>query len=213
MASLQQGGHVLSLVHVVMPSQWFVRVFLIIWAVSLTAVGAALMVSHWVPLPSPQPGELVFSDNLPPAATGQWVAVHCLYAECPCSRRVLDHVITRPPRTDVFEHIVLVGNAAKTPASVKHWRLSTELVSPEQFKSRYGLEAAPLLVVLDPDRQVRYVGGYTERKQGFNIQVDQILTRLLAGEDVQSLPVYGCAVSKGLQALVDPLRIKSSSRD
>jgi hypothetical protein len=196
-----------------MCAQWFVRVFLVIWAGSLTAVGACLMVSHWVPLPNPEVDGLGYREILVRTGGRQWSAFHFLYAECPCSRRVLEHVLARSPRHDVREEIVLIGGDAELANRTKNQGFVVDQISPQQLKGKYGVEAAPLLVVVDPQSQVRYAGGYTSRKRAFEIQDMTIVSNLLSDQDVEPLPVYGCAVSKSLQTIVDPLRIKPSSRD
>jgi hypothetical protein len=148
-----------------MRSQWLVRTFLAVWASSLTVVGACLMVNHWVPLPGPEFSEVVLDGNLINDVDGRWTALHFLYADCACSRRVLEHVLTQPTRTDVRERIVLIGGDAELAARAEGRGFAVDQVSPEQLKAKYRIEAAPLLVVVDPHGQVRYSGGYTTRNQ------------------------------------------------
>jgi len=57
-------------------------------------------------------------------------------------------------------------------------------------------------------RRAPLLGGYTERKQGFDIQDVSIVERLRNEKSVAELPLFGCAVSRSLQALLDPLGIK-----
>jgi len=66
--------------------------------------------------------------------------------------------------------------------------------------SRYEIEAAPMLIVLDPSNNVRYAGGYTERKQGPAISDLQIIADTQAAREVSALPVFGCAVSERLRS-------------
>jgi hypothetical protein len=196
-----------------MCAQWCVRIFLVIWAASLTVVGACLMVSHWVPLPNSTANQLTHENALLRADDGRWTVFHFLYTECPCSRRVLEHLLARSPRQDVDEQIVLIGHDPDLAARAQANGFKVDHVAAIDLKSKYGVEAAPLLVVVDPTSQICYSGGYTNRKRGFEVQDTTIVSKLLAGKAVETLPVYGCAVSKSLQTIVDPLRIKPSSRD
>ena len=198
---------------IAMCGQWYARVFLVIWATSLTFVGACLMVGHWIPLPTPTSDQLLNGSPALTRVDGTWSTFHFLYADCPCSRRIFENLVTRSSHQDVNEQIVLVGDAPELASRAKARGFHVDEVAPEELKVKYAVEAAPLLVVVDPRGRVRYCGGYTERKQGFEIKDTVIVSNLLAGEEVESLPVYGCAVSRSLQAVVDPLRIKSSSRD
>ncbi len=83
-----------------------------------------------------------------------------------------------------------------------------ETLSTEELARRYGVEAAPLLVVSDPRGTVRYVGGYTDHKQSVVIRDHEILSALRGGGGVAALPVFGCAVSKELGQRVDPLGLR-----
>jgi hypothetical protein len=121
--------------------------------------------------------------------------------------------LERSPQQCVHEHIVLIGGENELAARAQSHGYSVDHVSPEQLKAQYGIEAAPLLAVVDPQRRVRYAGGYTARKQVLDIHDLAIITDLMNGQRVSTLPVYGCAVSKSLQEIVDPLGIKASSAD
>ena len=196
-----------------MRTQWFVHGVLAVWACLMILIGGSLMVSHWVPLPRPEIDDAAWSVTLANAqselATGRWTALHFLYAECPCSRRVLEHVIDQSPRADVWERIVLIGNDPELAERIKSHGYEVDCVSPDELKLKYGVEAAPLLVVSDPQGTPRYAGGYTSRKQGPDIQDRKIIASLMAGQHVEAMPLYGCAVSRSLQSIVDPLGLKS----
>ena len=198
----------------VMGNRWLVRVFLVTWAASLTVVGACLMAGHWIPLPgisgdevSNSPG---FSQSIP---AEKWSVLHFIYAECPCSRRVLDHVLATGPSQRLHEQIVLVGGDEAIAIQIRHLGFEVDQITPEQLAGKYAVKAAPMMVVVDPNRKVRYAGGYTSRKQAYEIHYLRIASELLDGKVVERLPVYGCAVSRELKAIVDPLGLKSSSRD
>ncbi len=83
-----------------------------------------------------------------------------------------------------------------------------EITTEQKLAELYEIDAAPLLVAIDPEGRVRYAGGYTDRKQGPDVRDRQILDALQRGDVVQPLPLYGCAVSKQLRRTLDPLGLK-----
>jgi hypothetical protein len=180
----------------------------------MIVIGASLMVSHWVPLPRPEldptSSQTFLARFQSTKADGQWLAIHFLYAECPCSRRVLDRVTQRSPQAEVAERIVLIGDAPQLAAKAKERGFEIDCVAPQELLAKYGVEAAPLLMILDPDGHPRYSGGYTSRKQLLDIQDRAILKQLRSGQEVEPLPLFGCAVSGRLKSLVDSLGLKSN---
>lgn len=195
--------------------QWAVGSTLLVWAGFMTFLVSCLMVGHWISLPHPKADNAEWAGKLTGAAyddsTPQWLALHVLYADCPCSIRILKQVVQREAYPGIRERIVLIGENPELAQAAQTQGYEVECVTPEQLWEQYGLESAPMLVVLDPDRSPRYSGGYTSRKQGPDIQDTAIIEKLLAGQNVESLPVYGCAVSNNLQSIVDPLGIKYSN--
>jgi hypothetical protein len=196
-----------------MRSQWLIHGVLATWTAIMIVVGSSLMVSHWIPLPRPAvlSPQISFA-NWHEEASGGWRAYHFLYMECPCSQRVLKHVTERAPHPGINEKLVLIGHAAQLADAACRLGYEVDCVSPTELKVRYGVETAPLLVVIDPEGKTRYSGGYTSRKQVLDIQDGDIIGRVLAGEDVEPLPLFGCAVSRKLQSMVDPLGFKYRGR-
>lgn len=182
-----------------------------VWAVGMTCIVACLMVSHWVALPRPAVGSEVPLTR--PLANGTdpapYRVLHFLYADCPCSQRVLNHVLDRDPVPGVTERIVLISETDVITGAIRTCGYEADAVTPEELPERYGVESAPLMVIADRHGIVRYSGGYTSRKQGPDIQDVALITSVRDGKPTESFPVYGCAVSDTLKRLVDPLGIKS----
>ncbi|MBV1861911.1 MAG: hypothetical protein KUG77_26050 [Nannocystaceae bacterium] len=182
------------------------------WVAAFLVVGATLTVSHFYTLPRPETSDPAVAAALNsmrgPNQGETWMSVHVLYADCRCSQRIFEHLRTERRPQDVVEKVLLVGGSDGL-----HEQLATagfEVVSleREELAERFGLTAAPLFAVLDPVGQLRYLGGYTGRKQGLDIRDIEILAQLHREEQVDELPLFGCAVAKELQELLDPLRIK-----
>lgn len=206
---------------------WAVRCLLVLWALGTSVVAMTLTVGHWYTMPAPQPSNILLNaaiaelrDGDGSQAQSDWTALHVLYAECRCSQRVLDHLLARAPEPGVGEVVVLVGDLPdfRSEAEARGYRV--EVIEPQELGTRFGIQSAPMLVVADSAARIRYLGGYTERKQGLEILDLEILHDLRSGPVGtaeaepyglgHALPLFGCAVSASLQELIDPLRIKYS---
>ena len=182
------------------------RALLVAWFVVVALVSATLLARHVVPLPGPTHGDLLRAALAAhrPAAAGALGIVHVLYAECRCSRLVAEHLASNPRPAGVTEHVVLVGRDDALATSLASRGFSVEMISAEQLAA-WGIEAAPIFVVLAPSGEVRYAGGYTERKQALFPRDREIVASLRAGHAVAPLPVFGCAVSAALERTLNPL--------
>lgn len=170
------------------------------------------MANHWITLPHPAASDTDWVATLvstrSDAASERWTAYHFLYGSCPCSRRVLRRVVQLKPHDQVVERIVLIGEDAEMEANALKLGYEVDCVTPEQLETKYGVASAPFLVVVTPYGEAAYAGGYTSRKQGLDVRHADIIARLVEGQSIESLPVYGCAVSDELKNIVDPLGLK-----
>jgi hypothetical protein len=187
----------------------------VVWIALCVVLGAYMMSSHLLTLPTPE-----LTDLGPQRAAiaarrstqhGRWLAVHILDQDCKCSLRVLDHLLETPRPPDVVERIVLLGGAVRPDRlALIHARgFDLDIVTPEQMAERYRVQAAPLLIVIDPADVVSYVGGYTPRKQASDVRDLAVIEALRRGETVAPLPAFGCAVGRGLKEKIDPLGIRN----
>lgn len=184
------------------------------WAPLALLIGASLMVGHWNTLPRPRTEDSSLSRSLGslrrPGEHESWLATHVLYSECRCSVRILTHLFERKPVSGVVEKILLVGEKAEYVERGRAAGFEVKVVSASELADRFHIQAVPLLVVQDASDAVRYLGGYTDRKQGPDIRDASIIRDLVNGGARRELPLFGCAVSQKLQALLDPLGLKYS---
>lgn len=175
-----------------------VRVAVATWFAAMVVLGATLLAKHVVALPVPTKSEALSKSlsSLRPRDTHDWLAVHVMYAECRCSQRIVQHLVTTSRPAGWREVVLWVGKAEPSPELVK--RFDVRRLAPSDL-ARLGIDAAPLLVALDPNDSVRYVGGYTERKQGPAIEDLRLLAEARRTSVTSSLPVFGCAVSEQLK--------------
>jgi hypothetical protein len=180
------------------------------WAAPLVLIGSVLMVGHWVPLPTPSKTALLDRaiGELVGPSDGRWNMVHVLYSQCSCSARIFEYLLSRPSPTETGETVLLVEPNERFATRARERGFRVEQIKREALKERFGIEAAPLLLIADPQGVVRYAGGYTLQKQGLDYHDLEFLDRLRSGSDVAELLAYGCGVSRELQSYLDPLGVK-----
>jgi hypothetical protein len=174
----------------------------------MAGVAASLLARHVIPLPVPEPSADLSRSVAPlrrPVDEGKWMAVHVLYTECRCSRLIAEHLRHDPRPEDLGEHVLLVGEDRDLAAALRRRGLAVRTLEPQRLSDEYGIDAAPLLIVVAPDGVVRYAGGYTARKQGPAPRDLEIIARLRGGARNAALPVYGCATSRQLRRDLNPL--------
>lgn len=185
---------------------------LAVWGGVLVVVCATLLAGHFYALPIPSVADPVLAagvhSDLATEGWDGWAVVHVFYAECGCSERVAEHLFAEARPPGVHEKVVVVGEHPQWQAKAERNGFSYETVTQEDLRSRYGIEGAPLMVVVDAGGQIRYAGAYTDRKRGLVVRDLEILEDLRAGNEVAAIPLFGCAVGKDLQAAFDPLRLK-----
>jgi hypothetical protein len=176
------------------------------WSAVLLVAGAYLLAAHIAPLPQPSRDALAadVAQQRRPDEVGQWLALHALFADCGCSRRVAAHLLSRHPQSGIKERVLLVGDSPYA-SDLRAAGYPVDQLDESTLRDRYGFEGVPAFALVDPQGRVRYLGGYTRTKQGESF-VDVAATRAaLRGETVDPLPILGCAVGRSLQERRDPL--------
>ncbi|HSR98159.1 MAG TPA: hypothetical protein VLM79_13965 [Kofleriaceae bacterium] len=190
---------------------------ILVWAAVCVVVGTYLLAGHLLTMPAPAPTDPVLHRGIA-ARRGvhqldRWLVLHVVYDECVCSQRVLEHLLAdrRPP--GLAERIVLVTEhrAARAAwiAAIPAHGFELDVVTPEQLVADYHIEAAPLMVIVDPHDTVRYIGGYTPRKQAADVRDLAVIAAVQRGEIVEPLPTFGCAIGRALNSRLDPLGIRA----
>jgi hypothetical protein len=139
---------------------------------------------------------------------GRWLVLHVVSEDCTCSRRVLDHLLASTRPWDVVERIVLVSDRASADSewgpAIRDHGFDFDVVAPEELFARYRIDVAPVMAVIDPHDQVRYVGGYSRCAHG-ELRDAPVINAVRRGETVEPLPTFGCAIG-GTLATAEPLR-------
>jgi len=189
------------------------RWMLVGWII-VTLVGvAALSAGHMAPLPDlddePRLSKAMLELRRCPSEN---FLVHVIYAECSCSRALFGHLVARRPFPGTEEVILFVGADADKQKAAKRVGFAFTTVSAPELASRFGLEAAPVLIMFDSAGRLRYAGGYYAHPSTITPLDETIYAQLAAGANIEPFPVFGCAVSPRLQKSLDPLGLVYSRR-
>ena len=174
------------------------------WAGASALVVSSMMAGHLLTLPTPDQHQLAV--GLTSTGSG-WRAVHVLAKACGCSQRVLQSLLEHRADAETAETILFIGDDPLTAQRARAAGFEFETLTAAQLESRYGVQGAPLLVVVSPQNAIVYSGGYAHTEGG-PAEDRLVLARAKAGQAVEPLPQFGCAVSRSLQKKLDPLALK-----
>lgn len=184
-----------------------------VWALISFLLIGSLAIAHWAPLPRPELDNpevrRALSAYRLPSERGL-LALHVLYTACRCSQRIVAHLQERRATLGIDEGVLLVGRERGLRATLERAGFRVSVLRERELSERFHLRTAPLLVVAAPDGELRYLGGYTERKQGLAVLDLQLISAAIQKKPSTALPVFGCAVSRSLQRLLDPFWLKYS---
>lgn len=179
------------------PKAWLV----FSWLLATTALGGLLTALHESPLPRP--------TATVGAPTPTWTMVHGLALRCPCSRRIVEHLVSRGAVAGVRELVVLVDATPQVVAALEGRGFVVESVGAQSLAA-HGFEAVPGLLIRSPAGAVAYAGAHAPKRSA---PVDDLglLAAARAGRSPRPFAVLGCAISDALSARLDPLSLKFPS--
>jgi hypothetical protein len=191
--------------------------FFAFWLTLATFAATTLTAWHSVTLPT-EPTRAKSGRSHP----GKWLLTHFLSADCLCSQALARHLQARGPLAAADEEVVVIGPVdssahrdtaqRKMIESLNRAGFQAATMTVEAAASQEGVEGVPLLNVTGPDGIIRFRGGYRDRGAPPDRYLEvAILTSLRASQPVPATRVYGCATSRRLRTLLDPLSLKSLS--
>lgn len=171
------------------------------WLVIAVGLGGLLTLLHEGPLPLP--------EATPGGPTPTWTMTHALALRCPCSRRVVDHLLARGASPQAVERVLLVDPTPEVESALTKAGFAVEDVEAQSLAGR-GFVAVPGLVIRSPAGDVAYAGAHAPKRSG-PIDDVSLLTAARAWGQPKPFAVLGCAISQALNARVDPLALKFPS--
>jgi hypothetical protein len=182
---------------------------ILLWIPCTLVPISLLMAGHLLTLPKPRIDALHNErlQSVLSAHPGSWFVVHVLAENCECSQRILAHLLARSAESSWSEKVLFIGSVEPTRTQLAARGFAFQSVTPEELQATYGLEGAPLMLVVNPRGEVAYSGGYSSTRWGPSEDVT-ILAALTRGTEVKERPLFGCAVSQELQKRLDPLGFK-----
>jgi hypothetical protein len=188
---------------------WLGKCGVVLWLFVLLPVLAVLMGGHIVSLPAPndyqrlkKAVQALHNDHRSP------LLIHVIYHHCSCTNSLVAHLIDRGPFEGVRERVVFVGNDPTKSIAARQAGYDVVTISRQALVHTFGIEAAPLLLIVDGTGQIVYLGGYYRHPATVAPQDKMIYAHIQRGQAVDPLPVYGCAVSDRLQQAFDPIGVK-----
>ncbi len=176
-----------------------------LWAPTTITLVGLLMVGHTVAMPGPgDPAAL--SASFATLQGSDRTVVHVIAESCSCTNLLFEHLLERGARKD--EVILYVGDRADRERDSVEAGFRFTRTDARGLTETWRLQAAPVLVVLNEDGGADYAGGYFRTPATVNPRDVHIVDALDAGEDVDPLPVFGCAVNAELRRQVDPLGLQ-----
>lgn len=182
---------------------------LVLWVAVLLPVLAVLMVGHIVSLPAPNDDQrlenavkALHHDHHSP------LLIHVIYQHCSCTNSLFAHLIDRGRFASVREQVLFVGDDPTKRMAAQKAGYEVMTISRHALVRTFGIEAAPVLLIVDATGSIVYLGGYYRHPATVVPQDEMIYAQIQRGQHIDPLPLYGCAVSDRLQQAFDPLGLK-----
>ena len=178
-----------------------------LWAAACVFALATLSVNHVLSMPEPEEDAIASLEASLRALRRHGeraFVVHVIAADCSCTERLFAHLLAAGAESDAEELILFVGSDSARAAAAEGAGYRFRTLGRDTLE-RMGLEAAPVLAVLDAGGTLRYLGGYFDHPAAVTPLDRVVRNRLSEGLRPAPLPIYGCAVSTRLRESLDPL--------
>lgn len=186
---------------------FFLPAVFVLWAVAISLPLGLFSAAHQAVLPVAQDSLAKIGDG---SGGDSWRLIHVLSEDCPCSLSVLDYLLERGSSPLYSEEVVLIDANEESLASLRAAGFEASSAGSELLCSNFGSEGVPFFQVVEGSAKPAYSGAYFDSAfRGTSGFLDlKTAARLSDGGFVFSRPVYGCATSDRLKAVLDPFGLK-----
>ncbi|MBK1878289.1 hypothetical protein [Pelagicoccus mobilis] len=176
-----------------------------LWVVSISVPLGLFSASHMAVLPVAEESVIESSENWE-----GWRLVHVLAEDCPCSKSVIEYLVQRNAQQTLVEEVVLLDGSDALVDRLRMSGFSVTVLEAEDLCESLGSEGVPFFQVIEGGRSPRYSGAYFDSAhRATNGFLDlKTYSRIKDGGFVLNRPVFGCATSERLRALLDPFGLK-----
>lgn len=141
----------------------------------------------------------------------EWTLVHVLSTKCGCSKKTARYLSQRGVLQKHKELVILIEENSKIKTILTTAGFQVISMTAEQAAKEYSIDAVPQLVVFGPMGDIKYSGGYNDRR--IEVFEDlQVLNKLKKGQVVKAFPIFGCANGSELISQIDPWGLKYGER-
>lgn len=182
--------------------RWKLFILIGLWGIGSTYVLTLMSSLHYMPQ---KKDSLTMSSS----ETKQLEAHHFLSLNCACSKKLLNHLISRKAQDNTQETIHLIGKNSDLENQLlsKGYFVDT-LVSEEEAVKKFNLTILPQLLVVKENR-ILYQGGYGLDQQHSSVYEDiKIINNAHQLIVTKEYPIFGCANGQLKKKLLDPLGLK-----
>lgn len=175
------------------------------WLIAATLAATSMTAWHALALPVGLPSS---SDTVP---SGRWRLTHYLSADCACSHEVARYLIQRQALHRAAETVAFIGPGDDLlQADLARAGYEVSVQTAQRAASEAGVNGVPLLQITSPAGSIAFRGGYRDMRVNPARFLDlEILDGLVDSRPIAHPRVYGCATTRRLRMLLDPLSLKS----
>ncbi|MBC99068.1 MAG: hypothetical protein CME63_15110 [Halobacteriovoraceae bacterium] len=147
--------------------------------------------------------------------TENFGVIHFLTPACSCSTEIFNRLIRRGPLKAEYakESVVVIDdNQQEFSKNLLKKGFRAQKFSSQEIQKKFNssIKGVPLLMIYDHTKTIQYIGGYSQNLINPLVQINimNFIEKIKKGQELESLPVRGCSVSKEYQKILDPLGLK-----
>ena len=146
----------------------------------------------------------------------KWKMIHIIGESCKCSITLSEYLIERRPlltSDQLLEEVIIVGSNPQMKKSLEQVGYLVRNEDEQKMVDLYNIDGVPQLVILDTDDNLKYSGGYTQKRitastLNSEYQDIEIYQQTKNGQVENQMPIFGCANGIKNKLKADPIGLK-----